>query len=92
MDQQEAIIWEDKINNERIRCNLKPITVYKSNGCYVQNDIRRVVPIKTAMVPLNKTNAKTSLKLMFLDTLLRNYEKGIDLNVKVETDITSRIK
>lgn len=62
------------------------------SGEFRLNDIRKLVPIGDSAVPLTITNSKTTLKLMFLDTLIRSYEKNYDLNLNVETDISSRLK
>lgn len=68
-------------------------TEFKSeNQSFRLNDIRSLIPINKSTEPLTITNSKTTLKLMFLDTLMKNYEENYDLNVNVDKDISGRIK
>lgn len=66
---------------------------FKSEGEEFRlNDIRQLVPTSESSIPFTKINSKTTLKLMFLETLIKNYEKDYTLNINIENDITNRIK
>lgn len=56
------------------------------------NDIRKLVPPEKSSVLFTRMNAKTTLKLMFLDTLLQNYEKYYEPNINIEKDISNKLK
>jgi CubicO group peptidase (beta-lactamase class C family) len=58
-------------------------------ACY---DIRSYLPIEDSTAPLSYINAKTRIKLMFLEKLIQNYDPNYEVRINIEYQIPVDIR